>query len=237
MTKPRSKYDLQKVTPSGVRVIRENTTLNAFDSVVFIDTTNDVTISLPDPSVLREGRSWTIKRVQENINNNIKIIPPSNRNINSKTELYVIYGTKIYTDGDNYFTLDFSIGSTIGYIQLNFPTAHDGVGAILQYVPNSIRKNGQVKFNALLSNEINSAQYSVIIPNDFDASIDLILKSFSFTLDDDDTGSHRYIIECQSISQSSTGVTFKNPIILDFTGDPNGASNDVEYITDVVLTG
>lgn len=128
-----------------------------------------------------------------------------------------------------------SFHSVKGFVLLGFPSVCDGVGAVIQVSPQQ-NYNGQARYSNSANVSGNYVEYRLIVPLDMDSGTDLKIESFAFRLGGTDTGNHRYIISCASSAPSTSG-TLGSSVNLDFPGDPSGASGDMEYITNVVLTG
>lgn len=124
------------------------------------------------------------------------------------------------------------------YLILAQPQLSDGVGAILQTNNSASPLFGQAKFANGAAASANYIEYRFIVPFDLDTAFDLKVESFKFILGGVDTGTHRYIISMQSVADSASYTgTPGNAVNIDFIGgDPSGANNDVNTISNIPVT-
>lgn len=129
------------------------------------------------------------------------------------------------------------LDSLKGEIQLLSPFRCDGAGAIIYSNDNTKSYYAQAEFSATAAKTANWADYYLNVPFDFDSSIDLT-ATLKFQLKAADTGKHRYTLQLSSVADSAAYIgSLGSEINLDFAGDANGDTGDVESTSTVTLTG
>lgn len=102
------------------------------------------------------------------------------------------------------------------------------------------RTYASVKYSGSTDQLANYADYTFIVPSDYNNSVDWILSGLADRLSAADTGKRRYVISLAVVaaSASADSPTFGNAINIDMTADASGASADLEKnVSGITLTG
>jgi hypothetical protein len=128
-----------------------------------------------------------------------------------------------------------------GYMQFIRPIVGDGTGAVLQTDSTSIL-NGSAKFSGSAAATANYIIYEFYVPDDYDNTIELILKHFGFSLDASEgsgnTQIYKISIAVITTSSSRTAPTFGDEKTVTWTcPDGTYGANEFAEITNETLTG
>lgn len=184
------------------------------------------------------GRQLTITDISGTVSftNSLVLTRQGSDNIANTTTNTIItpYGSKVIVpDKVSKWT---PLNRQYGYIELTRPHRADGTGATIGSTATAL-DYGHGTFSATADQAGNYVEYRLVVPEDFDSSVEL-QAYFKFKLNGNDTGKHRYVLStvAQADSSSASG-TPTTAINLDFTGDASGATDDIESIDFTTLTG
>jgi hypothetical protein len=124
------------------------------------------------------------------------------------------------------------------YLKFNFPRRVDGAGCTYPNTNDVTANTFMVpRFSGSAATNANFCRFAVRVPKDIDTGV-VPTASLTVRLSAADTGAHIYNVAFASVANSAVSTaTVGTWIKLDVAADASGASDDVESVSNVALTG
>lgn len=124
------------------------------------------------------------------------------------------------------------------YLKFNFPRRIDGTGCTYPNTNDFTLNTFMVpRFSGTVATNSNWCRFAIRVPKDIDTSVDPV-ASLTVRLSAADTGAQIYNAGFASVANSAVATaTVGTWVIMNVAADASGASDDVESVSNVTLTG